>query len=83
MRQLRVDLDAAVAPRRHWTLPVQRVRTLRPHERTEQTASQAAKATRRGEAMTSLTVVVVLMTSTDIPKVKNYIFKITERIACA
>ena len=65
MRQLRVDLDAAVATRRHRTLPVQRVRTLRPHERTEQTASQAAKATRRGEAMASLISVVI----TEIRKV--------------
>ena len=40
MRQLRVDLDAAVATRRHRTLPVQRVRTLRKDERRDATTAQ-------------------------------------------
>jgi len=41
--QLRCDLHAAVAPRWHRTLSVQRMRTVPQNERHEQTACQAGK----------------------------------------
>ena len=40
MRQLRSDLDSAVATRRQWTLPLQRLRPLLQDERHQQTSGQ-------------------------------------------
>lgn len=44
VRELRGHLYAAVAPRRHWSLPVQCLRTLPQDERTKQAAHQAQEA---------------------------------------
>lgn len=44
MRELRRDPHAAVAPRRHRPLPLQRVRTLQQDERHEPAAEAAAAA---------------------------------------
>lgn len=42
MRQLRLDFDAVVASRRHWTLFVQRVRTLPQNEQRHTAAAHQA-----------------------------------------
>lgn len=47
MRQLRRRVHAAVAPRRHGPLPVQRVRPVPQDERHEPAAGQAVQETRQ------------------------------------
>jgi len=51
VRQLRRRVDAAVAPRRHRPLPVQRVRPVPQDERHEPAAGQAAAAQRKSVAL--------------------------------
>lgn len=46
MCQLRGYLDAPVAPRRHWSLPLQCMRVIQQNERHEQASVAAAEATR-------------------------------------